>query len=151
MRVITPNEEIIKESNSIFLAGTTARTKRGDWRNKVIEMLVTRGYDGVIYNPDYSFLKRKLTLRKQIEWELKAMDSSAVVAFWIDRDFPSRPGLTTNVEFGYYLPRSNMVYGRPKRSERCAYLDQAYLLRQNREPVKTLEAFVDDIIDKLKV
>lgn len=150
MVVLTPNDEIIKAKKSVFLAGTTPKKRKNDWRKQVIKMLEEKGFDGIVYNPDYTDLKITLNYEKQIMWEVNAMASSGVVAFWVDRDLPRRPGLTTNVEFGYHLPRSNVVYGRPDRSEKCFYLDYIYLLEQNKKPVNTLENLVKEILKKVK-
>lgn len=150
MQVLTPNHKILETKNSIFLAGTTPKKRKNDWRKKVIKMLEESGFDGVVYNPDYTDLKIKPNYKEQIVWEFNAMASSGVVAFWVNRDMPRRPGLTTNVEFGYHLPRSNVVYGRSDKSEKCFYLDYIYLLEQNKQPVNTLEDLVKEIMVKVK-
>ena len=150
MKILTPQDKIEKTTNSVFLAGTTPKSRKKDWREMVIRILCKNGFDGTIYNPDYTKLKNRLPYKDQILWEITAMKSSEVVAFWVDRDLPKRPGLTTNVEFGYHLPRSNVVYGRPDKSEKCFYLDYIYELEQNKKPINSLEAFCDEIMKRLE-
>ena len=82
-------------------------------------------------------------------WEINAMRMSTVIAFWVDRDMKLRPGLTTNVEFGYHAKNNNVVYGRPDASEKCFYLDTIYRFEQNAEPVNNLNDFTKEIINKL--
>lgn len=149
MKILVPGDKIVKEDNTIYLAGTTPLDHKNDWREKVIKMLKNAKFDGYIYNPDYSLLKNKLSYEDQIMWEVEAMKSSEVVAFWIERDMPKRPGLTTNVEFGYHLPRSNVVYGRPDESEKCFYLDHIYLLERNKKPANNLKDFVKEILQEV--
>ncbi len=149
MKVITPEDKIVKSKNSVFLAGTTPKNRKKDWRKQIISILQNKGFNGIIINPDYTELTNKLDYEAQIMWEIKAMKSSCVVAFWIDRDMPKRPGLTTNVEFGYWLRSDKVVYGRPETSEKCFYLDYTYKLEQKKKHVLTLEQLADEIIKKL--
>jgi len=60
----------------------------------------------------------------QVEWEHNAMDDPRVVLlFWVPRNMKTLPGLTTNVEFGYYLVKRPhaMVVGWPNGAEHVRY------------------------------
>ncbi len=149
MKVYYSNEKIKKGQKSIFLAGTTAKDVNNDWRNKVVELLESKGFDGVVYNPDYTNLEIKNSYEDQLKWELKGVSEATAVLFWIERDIPERPGLTTNVEFGYWLHSGRVVYGRPDTSVKCLYLDMLYKLKTGKTPCKTLEALVDNVLDFL--
>ena len=149
MKVYYSNEKIKKGQKSIFLAGTTAKDVNNDWRNKVVEMLESKGVDGVVYNPDYTNLENKNSYEDQLKWELKGISEATAVLFWIERDMPERPGLTTNVEFGYWLHSGRVVYGRPDSSEKCLYLDMLYKLKTGKTPCKTLESLVNNVLDFL--
>lgn len=149
MKIITPEDKIVKSKNSVFLAGTTPKNRKNDWRKQIIAILQEKGFNGTIFNPDYTEIANKLTYEDQIMWEIKAMKACGVVAFWIDRDLPKRPGLTTNVEFGYWLRSDKVVYGRPENSEKCFYLDYTYKYEQKKKHVLTLNQLADEIINKL--
>ena len=152
MKVINPTMQIQFNKKSIFLCGTMPHDGQTDWRNKVIDALDRLGYDGVVYNPDYSNIpqSKRLDYGDQILWEINAMKSSAIVCFWIDREFPNHPGLTTNVEFGYWVRSSKVLYGRPHNDEKCFYLDYVYRLEQNREPVETVEDLIKELTKMIK-
>lgn len=142
MKVYYSNEKIPKGQKSIFLAGTTALKRKNDWRKKVVELLEEAGYDGVVYNPDYTDLEVKNSYEDQLKWELRGIRQATAILFWVDRDLPKRPGLTTNVEFGYWLHSGRLIYGRPDSSEKCLYLDMIYKLQTGKTPAKTLEDVV---------
>ena len=152
MKIINPTMQIEFNKKSIFLCGTMPRDNETDWRKQVIDALEDYGYDGVVYNPDYSNIdiSRRLSYSDQILWEINAMKSSAIVCFWIDREMPKHPGLTTNVEFGYWVRSSKVIYGRPHNDEKCFYLDYVYRLEQNKEPVETLEDLIKELIKAIK-
>jgi transcriptional regulator with XRE-family HTH domain len=114
-----------------------------------VEMLESKGFDGVVYNPDYTNLENKNSYEDQLKWELKGISEATAVLFWIERDMPERPGLTTNVEFGYWLHSGRVVYGRPDSSEKCLYLDMLYKLKTGKTPCKTLESLVNNVLDFL--
>ena len=149
MKVYYSNEKIKKGQKSIFLAGTTAQDRNNDWRDKVVKLLEDKGFDGVVYNPDYTELEVKNSYEDQLKWELKGIAESTAILFWIERDLPERPGLTTNVEFGYWLHSGRVVYGRPDSSEKCLYLDMLYKLKTGKTPSKTLEDVVNKVLEFL--
>lgn len=149
IKVYYSNEKLKRGEKSVFLAGTTAQPGEKDWRKEVVSLLEKRGYDGVVYNPDYSSLALQNDYKTQLEWELRAIKDSTVVIFWVDRDLQKRPGLTTNVEFGYWLRSGKVFYGRPDTSQKCLYLDMLYKLEKGAAPCKTLEKLVDEALKYL--
>lgn len=149
MKVYYSNEKIIKGQKSIFLAGTTSTDRENDWRKIVVELLKAKGYDGVIYNPDYTELENRNSYENQLVWELRGIRQCTAIMFWVDRELPSRPGLTTNVEFGYWLHSGRLIYGRPKTAQKCLYLDMLYNLQTKQNPCETLEELVDKTIKYL--
>ncbi len=147
MKTITPENKIAKTASpSIFLAGTTPRNRKKDWRKQFILMLQNAGFEGVVYNPDYTELESRLSYEDQILWEIKAMKNASLVVFWVDRDLPKRPGLTTNMEFGYWLRDDKIIYGRPDKSEKCFYLDYVYKFERKKKPLTSLEALAKETI-----
>lgn len=152
MKILRPGNEIEFNKKSIFLAGTMPHQGQADWREQVIQALKETEYDGIVFNPDYSAIPEnsRLNYGDQILWEITAMKSSAIVCFWIDREFPTHPGLTTNVEFGYWVRSSKVLYGRPHDDEKCFYLDYVYRLEQNREPVESVDDLVKELIKMIK-
>ena len=152
MKVLNPTHQIEFNKKYIFLCGTMADVNEQDWREFVIGKLRESGFDGVVYNPDYTNIpqNKRLSYEDQILWEIAAMKSSAIVCFWINRKMDSHPGLTTNVEFGYWVRSSKVVYGRPQNAEKCFYLDYIYALEQNKQPVDTLEGLASEVIKLTK-
>lgn len=119
----------IKNKRSIFLAGPCPRDDwEHDWRLKAFEMLEEIGFDGVVItptNPDYQSYREhdKDALRKQTEWEYKAMHDAQYVVFWIARDFAiGHPGFTTNIEFGEWFKEENAIIGFPFNAPKNDYI-----------------------------
>ena len=118
------DEIIIKGKKSIFLAGPTPRDENTiSWRIDVCDRLEKLGFDGVVYNPEYSSWKPKSSYIDQAEWEREALTEATVILFWIPRDLKDMPAFTTNVEFGYWLHTGKVIYGRPDDAEKIKYLD----------------------------
>ena len=149
VKVYFSNNKIKRGEKSIFLAGTTEADPDKDWRRKVITLLEKKGYDGVVYNPDYTSLKVKNDYKTQLEWELRGIKDATAILFWVDRDLAKRPGLTTNVEFGYWLHSGRLFYGRPNDSQKCLYLDMLYEMHEVRKPETDLEALVNRVLKYL--
>ena len=55
-------------------------------------------------------------------------------------------GLTTNVEFGYWLKSGKCIYGRPDTAQRTRYLDWLYNLEYKKEPHNNLEELLKEAI-----
>jgi hypothetical protein len=151
MKIIYTNQNLDyrdSESFSIFLAGPTPRDKETkSWRPEVLELLKNRNYKGVVYVPEFDPNEHPIiTYEERVRWEWHGLDHCNVVVFWIPRNMKTMPALTTNVEFGLYVPKKKVFYGRPKEVEHCEYLD---LLISNYFvlPIHTsIESLVDNII-----
>lgn len=127
MKINYSDEEVIKGSVSIFLAGPTPRGEDSlSWRKEAVKFLEDAGFNGIVYVPEYSTWKPKEDYVDQAMWERKALESSTVIVFWIPRELPDIPAFTTNVEFGYWLHSGNVLYGRPDGTKKTKYLDWLY-------------------------
>lgn len=121
------DQSVMYNDKSIFLAGPTPR--RNDvksWRPEACKYLQEQGYDGIVYVPELSTKKALFNYDNQIEWEWEALEKASIILFWIPRELPDMPAFTTNVEFGYYVRDSKVVYGRPDSSRLNSYLDRLY-------------------------
>lgn len=141
------DEIIIKGKKSIFLAGPTPRDENTiSWRIDVCDRLEKLGFDGVVYNPEYSSWKPKSSYIDQAEWEREALTEATVILFWIPRDLKDMPAFTTNVEFGYWLHTGKVIYGRPDNSVKNKYLDWLYKVDYNKEPFNDLDELLKESI-----
>ena len=141
------DEIVIKGKKSIFLAGPTPRDENTiSWRIDVCDRLEKLGFDGVVYNPEYSSWKPKSSYIDQAEWEREALTEATVILFWIPRDLKDMPAFTTNVEFGYWLHTGKIIYGRPDNSVKNKYLDWLYKLDYNKEPFNDLDKLLKEAI-----
>lgn len=141
------DEIIIKGKKSIFLAGPTPRDENTiSWRIDVCDRLEKLGFDGVVYNPEYSSWKPKSSYIDQAEWEREALIEATVILFWIPRDLKDMPAFTTNVEFGYWLHTGKVIYGRPDNSVKNKYLDWLYKVDYNKEPFNDLDKLLKEAI-----
>ena len=141
------DEIIIKGKKSIFLAGPTPRDENTiSWRIDVCDRLEKLGFDGVVYNPEYSSWKPKSSYIDQAEWEREALTEATVILFWIPRDLKDMPAFTTNVEFGYWLHTGKIIYGRPDNSVKNKYLDWLYKVDYNKEPFNDLDELLKESI-----
>lgn len=149
VKVYYSNNKIKRGEKSIFLAGTTALDVDDDWRKKVVKLLEEKGYDGVVYNPDYTSLKVKNDYETQLKWEYRGIRDCTAILMWVERNLKLRPGLAVNVEFGYWLHSGRLFYGRPDKSEKCQYLDMLYKLQCGKKPKNNLEDLVDEVLNYL--
>lgn len=85
-------------------------------------MLDALGFNGTIFVPEDGNGSAKFSYDDQIEWELQALHSATAILFWVDREMQHMPALTTNVEFGLFAARRNVVLGYPKSAFRMKYL-----------------------------
>ncbi len=147
------DEEVIKGKKSIFLAGPTPRNElTPSWRPAACKRLEELGFDGVVYNPEYSTNKPKESYIDQAMWERVALTNATVIMFWIPRELPEMPAFTTNVEFGYWLHTNKVTYGHLKNATKVKYLDWLYKLDYNKEPHLNLDELLKESIslaDKL--
>ena len=142
------DQKVLKGNKSIFLAGPTPRDgKIKSWRTNACKYLEDNGFDGVVYEPEYSTMKPKVDYLDQVEWEREALSNASVIAFWIPRTIPDMPAFTTNVEFGYWIHTGKVLYGRPDSAEKVKYLDWLYKTDTNNEPYKSLEELLNASIE----
>lgn len=136
-------------SGSIFLAGPSPRQDGGfNWRPDAIELLEKQGFNGSVFIPLPRDGNWPRDYDKQVDWELKYLNYSTVIIFWIPRDV-YLPGFTTNVEFGMFLKTGKIVLGYPENAEKMKYLD--YVARLNNIPISNdLEGTIKNSLDKLK-
>lgn len=117
---------------SIFLAGPTPRSPRAQsWRPEALAILESLSFDGTVFVPEDSDQSWRFSYDDQVEWELQALHSATVIAFWVPREVIaswdptelSMPAFTTNVEFGLFAARRNIVLGYPSNAEKMKYLE----------------------------
>ena len=129
-------DKIEENKKSIVLCGPTPRKSNIiSWRVEAIEILIDMNFDGIVYIPEG---KKFNTYNEQVEWELQAYKNSSVIVFWIPTQFPDMMGLTTNVEFGYWLKTGKCIYGRPDTAEKIRYLDYIYEKEYGKKPINNL-------------
>ncbi len=133
-------DPITKDSHAIMLCGPTPRDdKTTSWRPEALAILQDLGYDGIVYVPEP---KNQIPVfnnkNAQRTWERDCCLNSNVILFWVPRTFPAMLGLTTNIEFGYWLKKKKCVYGRPDGAYRTDYLDWLYNLEYQQKPCNSL-------------
>ena len=149
MKINYSDEVVIEKEKSIFLAGPTPRGENAEtWRTSACEYLKEKGFDGVVYVPEYSTWKPKEDYVDQAEWEREALLNASVISFWVPRELPDMPAFTTNVEFGYWLHSGKVIYGRPDNARKIKYLDWLYKVDTDLEPAHSLEELLDLAIEK---
>lgn len=133
------DEEVLSFKHSIFLAGPLPRNNKiENWKEEAIQILKELNYQGGVYIPEKKSKEIKEGDQEEIEWEMTALKKASKIIFWIPRSFPDLLGLTTNVEFGFWLTSGKIIYGRPKYSYRNEYLDYLYEKFYYKKPANTL-------------
>ena len=145
------DQDVIHSDKSIFLAGPTPRDKENivSWRKRACNYLEEKGFDGVVYVPECSDWEAKFDYLDQVSWEREALENASIIAFWIPRKIPELPGFTTNVEFGYWLHKGNVLYGRPSYSKKTKYLDWLYELDYGIKPYDNIELLLDEEVNRV--
>ena len=150
MRVNYSNEDVIKGEKAIFLAGPTPRSKDViSWRKEACDILRDLGFDGVVYDPEYSNMEPRENYEDQAMWERMALTEATVIVFWVPRHLPEMPAFTTNVEFGYWLHTGKAIYGRPDNAEKIKYLDWLYELDYGIKPINDLRELLARAVKKV--
>lgn len=145
MTINYSDEEVITNQKSIFLAGPTPRNLTlSQWRIDACKYLEEKGFDGIIYTPEYKSAKNMEGVLEQEMWERKALSNASVILFWVPRELPDMPAFTTNVEFGYWIHSGKVVYGRPDSSVKNDYLDFLYEIDTKEKPFNDLEKLLDE-------
>lgn len=125
---------------SIFLAGPTPRSKDvQSWRPEAVAILERMKFNGTVFVPEDGDFSARFSYDDQVEWELQALHSASVVVFWVPRAEPTMPAYTTNVEFGMFANRPNVVFGAPDEAIKNRYL-KAICYLYHRPTYITLES-----------
>lgn len=132
MQIIYSLESVVNnEQPSIFLAGPTYRISdkcdhNPSWRKEALTFLQFNNFNGIVYIPEFKNdkLDPNFTLSRQVDWELKAMNSATVILFWIPRDLEKLPAFTTNIEFGERLNSGKIVIGGPPTAQKNEYIKE---------------------------
>ncbi|WP_052025303.1 nucleoside 2-deoxyribosyltransferase domain-containing protein [Asticcacaulis sp. AC402] len=114
-----------EDRRSLFLAGPSPRGQgEPDWRKQACAHLNQIGFDGAVYNPlpRDGLYNPNYDHGAQIDWELEHLAKAGTIVFWIPRDLVMLPGFTTNVEFGRFSRRGNVVLGYPDAAPKMRYL-----------------------------
>ncbi len=145
MKINYSDQEVMKGEKSIFLAGPTPRGENVvSWRTKACQFLEQKGFDGIVYVPEYSTWKPKADYVDQAMWERESLTYATVIVFWVPRELPDMPAFTTNVEFGYWLHSGKVLYGRPSGASKTKYLDWLYGVDYNKKPFEDLQLLLEE-------
>ena len=69
------------------MAGPTPRDNETlTWRIEACKKLEEKGFDGVVYDPEYSSQRPRGDYNDQVEWEREALTNASVILFWIPRE-----------------------------------------------------------------
>jgi len=140
------DEEVVHKTPSIFLAGPSPRdTGLTSWRVEATRILQELGFLGVVYVPEQKD-RIQFDYLNQVSWEQEALTACDVIVFWVPRNMKTFPALTTNIEFGQWIPSGKCVYGRPDKSEKNRYLDWFYKEHTGKEHFNTLEEALKEAI-----
>ena len=135
-------------AKSLFLLGPTPRSASVlSWRPAALQLLESRGYDGVVFVPE----ARQGTwpdYDAQMAWELASQRLSDVLLCWMPATEADLPGLTTRVECGSQATSGKLVFGAPADSYKTNYLSKL-LPRYNVPVVQSLEEVVDLAVQRL--
>ncbi|ODA76864.1 hypothetical protein RJ55_07380 [Drechmeria coniospora] len=110
-----------------FLAGTTAKTNDGDWRERSVELL--KGYDLDLYNPtrndwgpDWKNSLSDANFRTQVNWEHRNMERAETIVVFLHRQTRAEISL---MELGLHTKDASKTI--------LVYADPEYALRGNVE------------------
>lgn len=110
--VYAPDSFVYTDANPIvFLAGSIEMGKAADWQALLTERL--KHLDVTILNPrrkdwDSSWEQSidNPQFRQQVEWELNGLDSSHVIALYLD---PNTMSPISLLELGFFARRGNLI------------------------------------------
>lgn len=147
MKIKYYGDKIVQGEKSIVLCGPTPRDEyTQSWRPEALKIFQNLKFEGTVFVPEYSSSWRFHTHDEQVGWERNVYLNCTVMLFWVPRHIPDMIGLTTNVEFGYWLKSGKVLYGRPENAERVRYLDWLYNLEYNKPPFSNLEELIQESI-----
>ncbi|MFI6580256.1 nucleoside 2-deoxyribosyltransferase domain-containing protein [Embleya sp. NPDC050493] len=150
--VNSPDEPPDAWDASVFLAGPTPRAAHvPSWRPAALKLIRERRRRPgrlVVFVPEPGEGQSWPTHQVQRDWELRNLDRSDRVLFWIPRDLRDLPGLTTNDEWGWLKDSGRAVLGTPPDAPHVRY-QRAYALGHDVPVCDTLPATVDTALDAL--
>lgn len=108
----------------VFLAGPTLRDGRDGkltpWREEALRLFPQ---EITLFVPEPEPPKQwEWDFVMQVEWEEHHLVLADCIMFWIPRDMRTMPGLTTNVEWGYWGRSGKVVLGAPPEAEHMGYI-----------------------------
>lgn len=107
---------------SIFLAGPTPRdASTPSWRPEALRLLAERGFDGVVFVPEPRDGGWSREYDDQVAWEEAHLHMADVALFWVPRELPGMPGLTTNDEWGTFKTSGKVVFAAPPSAVKIRY------------------------------
>ncbi len=145
MKIKYYGDTILPNEKSIVLCGPTPRDSHTlSWRPEALKIFEDLNFEGTVFVPEYSSSSFRFNNHiEQLNWEREVYLNCSVMLFWVPRHFPDMLGLTTNVEFGYWLKSEKCIYGRPEYAERIGSLDWLYSLEYNKEPYNNLKDLIE--------
>ena len=147
MNVIYSMEDINIIGKSVFLAGPIPRDNNAtSWKNDAISIFLENGFEGTVLVPEKRNFVAKVDYMDEVHWDLEALEKCDLIVFWIPRKKPYMLGLTTNVEFGYYINKKRILYGRPNDADDIIYLDWLYKKDTGNIPFDNLEDLLKEAI-----
>jgi 8-oxo-dGTP pyrophosphatase MutT (NUDIX family) len=109
---------------SIFLAGPTPREAGvAGWRLEALATLKTLGFDGHVFLPEPRDGQWLSNYDEQIDWEEEGLNRADVIIFWVPREFPTMPALTTNIEWGEWKASGKVLFGAPSWAKNIRYIE----------------------------
>lgn len=104
MKIKYYGDDIKENEKYLVLCGPTPRDSyTPSWRPEALKILEELGFEGTVFVPEYSSLVRFDSYIDQVECERNVYTNYTVILFWVPGHFQNMPGLTTNVEFGYWI------------------------------------------------
>ncbi|MEG2457329.1 MAG: hypothetical protein RSB41_00305 [Bacilli bacterium] len=138
MNIIYLGEELTNFNNSIMLLGPSPRIDlTHSWRENALSILEKLNFKGTVIIPE--FRNKESYIGKLLDWNILCATSCTLKVFWVPRSLPNYPGYSTNVEFGYFIDKGPILYGRPDNSLETSYLDFMYKSVLNKKPINNLE------------
>jgi len=108
---------------SLFLAGPTPRSPEvPSWRPEALRLLGELGFNGLVFVPEPRNGVWTTDYIRQTNWEWSGLSAATTIIFWVPRVMATMPALTTNVEFGLWVPSDKCVLGTPPGAEHVKYL-----------------------------
>jgi hypothetical protein len=111
---------------SVFVAGPMPRDPElPSWRPEALELIEAQWTaDGplVVFVPEPRDRRRPPVDYVHQLWEDRWMSVVDAILFWVPREMPGTPGLTTNVEFGRYEGSGRVALGTPAHAHSVRYL-----------------------------